>query len=51
MNKNEIDYSKIEIILITEDDKIIDTVQCASNGFYMIPIYENKNYKLKVKDI
>ena len=44
-----IDFSKIEVLLVTEDNKIVEKTHCSSNGFYLLPIYDKKSYVIKVK--
>lgn len=48
LKTEDLDLSQIEVHLLSEDDRLIEKSNCASNGFYLIPIYDLKNYKLKV---
>ena len=43
------DFSKIEVLLTTEDNKIVEKTHCSSNGFYLLPIYDKKSFIIKVK--
>jgi len=44
-----IDFSKIEVHLLDEKKKMVDKTLCASNGFFLIPVYQRKKFTLKVE--
>jgi hypothetical protein len=44
-----IDFSKIEVHLLDEKLKLVDKSVCASNGFFLIPVYQRKKFTLKVE--
>ena len=46
-----IDFSKIEVLLLDEKQNLIDKTVCASNGFFLIPLYNKKKFSLKVESI
>lgn len=43
-----VDYSSVEVNLYLTDGQLVERSSCASNGFYMLPISDLKDYYLKV---
>lgn len=49
--EDTVDFSRIEVQLLNEEGKVLDQTQCSENGFFLLPIYDRKNYVLKVVSI
>ena len=42
------DFSRIEIHLLTEDLRLVEKTFCSENGFFLLPISERRRYIIKV---
>lgn len=46
----DIDFSKIEVVLLTKSGVKKDSVEAnPTNGYYFLPVYEKGDYVLKVR--
>ena len=40
--------SKLEVVLMNEQEQIIERTWCSSSGLYMVPVFDPRRYYLKV---
>jgi hypothetical protein len=46
--EQKIDYSSVKILLYNKNGLLKDTTQCSPTGYFVLPFYDNGNYKIKI---
>ena len=44
----KIDYSSVTIKLFNKNGLLKDSTQCSPTGYFVLPAYDNGNYKIQV---